>query len=169
MCRRTNNIIISYKKRFHINQTTELKRSEMKIEDIVFNPNCCIDSGILELSRYEMLKSIEIGDDCFESVKTFKMDGLNRLKSLKIGKNSFTEKRNDFGKNESKSFHILNCKSLESIEIGDYSFSDFEYGLNIFLYSNFASFNSNNSIFLFHYVTSVIHMSIILIYVLRLE
>ena len=97
----------------------------MKIEDIVFNPNCCIDSGILELSRYEMLKSIEIGDDCFESVKTFKMDGLNRLKSLKIGKNSFTEKRNDFGKNESKSFHILNCKSLESIEIGDYSFSDF--------------------------------------------
>ena len=24
-----------------------------------------------------------------------------------------------------KSFHILNCKSLESIQIGEYSFSDF--------------------------------------------
>ena len=27
--------------------------------------------------------------------------------------------------NQSKSFHILNCESLESIEIGEYSFSDF--------------------------------------------
>ena len=27
--------------------------------------------------------------------------------------------------NESKSFHILNCESLESIEIGAFSFSDF--------------------------------------------
>ena len=25
----------------------------------------------------------------------------------------------------SKSFHILNCESLESIQIGEYSFSDF--------------------------------------------
>ena len=29
------------------------------------------------------------------------------------------------GNNQSKSFHILNCESLESIQIGDYSFSDF--------------------------------------------
>ena len=27
--------------------------------------------------------------------------------------------------NKSKSFHILNCESLESIQIGKYSFSDF--------------------------------------------
>ena len=49
------------------------------------------------------------------------MDGLNQLKSLKIGKNSFTQNKYD----ESKSFHILNCESLESIEIGEWSFSDF--------------------------------------------
>ena len=30
-----------------------------------------------------------------------------------------------YGDDESKSFHILNCESLESIEIGEYSFSDF--------------------------------------------
>ena len=58
-------------------------------------------------------------------MKTFKIDGLNRLKTIKIGKNSFTQKKNDFGYDESKSFHILNCESLESIEIGEYSFSDF--------------------------------------------
>ena len=64
------------------------------------------------------------------------MDGLNQLKSLKIGKNSFTQVKKDdwdddwdtaFKKanNQSKSFHILNCESLKSIEIGEYSFCDF--------------------------------------------
>ena len=47
------------------------------------------------------------------------------MKSLKIGKNSFTQLKYSWGNNESKSFHILNCESLESIEIGEFSFSDF--------------------------------------------
>ena len=77
------------------------------------------------VSWFWNLESIEIGDNCFESVKTFKIDGLNRLKSLKIGKNSFTGAKYRGGSNKSKSFHILNCESLELIEIGEYSFSDF--------------------------------------------
>ena len=72
-----------------------------------------------------MVKSIEIGGDCFGSVQTFKIDGLDRLKTIKIGINSFTQKKNSSGNDESKSFHILNCESLESIQIGEYSFSDF--------------------------------------------
>ena len=66
-----------------------------------------------------------IGNDCFENVELFKIDGLNELKSLKIGINSFTKKKNDFGDDSSRSFHILNCIELESIEIGRYSFSDY--------------------------------------------
>ena len=58
-------------------------------------------------------------------MKTFKIDGLNRLKTIKIGRNSFTQKKNWYGYDESKSFHILNCELLESIQIGEYSFSDF--------------------------------------------
>ena len=58
-------------------------------------------------------------------MQTFKIDGLNRLKTIKIGNNSFTQKKNDNGNNALKSFHILNCESLESIQIGKYSFSDF--------------------------------------------
>ena len=92
--------------------------------------------SLLDYSRYTLVESIEIGDDCFESVKTFKIDGLNRLKSLRIGKNSFTQVKenewnNDYQAAESrvitgsKSFQILNCKLLESIEIGEYSFSDY--------------------------------------------
>ena len=78
-----------------------------------------------DVSWFYNLESIEIGDDCFESVKTFKIDGLNRLKTIKIGKNSFTHTKNSFGNDMSKSFHILNCESLESIQIGEWSFSDY--------------------------------------------
>ena len=79
----------------------------------------------MNLSNLISLESIEIGDGCFGSVKTFQIDRLNRLKTLKIGSNSFTQKKNSNGNDESKSFHILNCESLESIQIGEYSFSDF--------------------------------------------
>ncbi|CBK23907.2 uncharacterized protein [Blastocystis hominis] len=78
-----------------------------------------------DVSLLYNLESIEIGNHCFESVQTFQIDGLNRLKTIKIGNNSFTQKRNCNGNDKSKSFHILNCESLESIQIGEYSFSDF--------------------------------------------
>ena len=76
------------------------------------------------LYNFNSFEEIVIGNDCFESVQTFKIDGLNRLKTFKIGNSSFTQKKNEFG-SASKSFHILNCESLESIQIGEYSFSDF--------------------------------------------
>ena len=72
-----------------------------------------------------MLHFIVIGDNCFGSVKTFQIDGLNQLRYIKIGKNSFTEKTNNSRISKAKSFHILNCVELESIEIGEYSFSDY--------------------------------------------
>ena len=84
-----------------------------------------VDYTIFDFSRFSIVESIEIGNDCFGSVKTFKIDGLNRLKSIKIGNNSFTQKKNDWGNDKSKSFHILNCESLESIQIGEFSFTDF--------------------------------------------
>ena len=82
------------------------------------------------------LESIEIGNDCFGAVQTFKIDGLNRLKTIKIGINSFTQiKQSEWDSlgysdsiercKQSKSFYILNCESLESIQIGQYSFIDF--------------------------------------------
>ena len=78
----------------------------------------------LNLNRFMNLESIEIGNECFGSIQIFEIDGLNRLKTIKIGHNSFTQlKSNDFEndwngslskcRNESKSFHILNCKSLK--------------------------------------------------------
>ena len=82
------------------------------------------DYTVFDFSRFTRVESIEIGNVGFTYVQTFKIDGLNRLKTIKIGNNSFTQKKNGFG-SASKSFHILNCESLESIQIGEYSFSDF--------------------------------------------
>ena len=57
----------------------------------------------------------------------FRIDGLNKLNTLKIGINSFTQQRSHerFSYDISKSFHILNCNELISIDIGQYSFNDF--------------------------------------------
>ena len=95
-------------------------QTSLEIESFHYN-----HISVLALSNNLFLKRININNDCFGSVKTFKIDGLNRLKTIKIGSNSFTQKRYNWGNDESKSFHILNCESLESIEIGEYSFSDF--------------------------------------------
>ena len=90
-----------------------------------------IDYTIFDFTRFTLIISIEIGDDCFGSVQTFKIEGLKRLKSIKIGNNSFTQVKSsdkwDGSKanNQSRSFHILDCESLESIQIGEYSFCDF--------------------------------------------
>ena len=67
-------------------------------------------------------------------MKTFKIDGLNRLRTIKIGKNSFTQNKNSCRNDKSKSFHILNCESLKSIQIGEYSFNDYA-GIQIGEYS----------------------------------
>ena len=100
---------------------------DSSITSIILPDWCCNekDCTVFDLSRFSLVESIEIGNNCFESVRSFQIDGLNRLKTLKIGNKSFTQEKDDCGSDESKSFHILNCESLESIQIGEFSFSDF--------------------------------------------
>ena len=114
-----------------ITESKELESMRFELSDLVISQNCCNDVNSLDLNQYKYLQSIEIGNDCFESVQTFKIEGLNRLKTIKIGNKSFTQVKSadkwDFNvvNNESKSFHILNCESLESIQIGEWSFVDY--------------------------------------------
>ena len=109
---------------YHIDFIQSLDSSITSI--IIPNWTCNdIDYTIFDFSRFTLVVSIEIGNDCFGSVQTFKINGLNRLKTIRIGNNSFTQHKSSWVNDKSKSFHILNCVSLESIEIGQYSFSDF--------------------------------------------
>ena len=105
----------------------------------------CNDSDFkdFDFSRFVVLESLNIGDDSFSYVQTFQIDGLNRLKTIKIGKNSFTQVKGGPWYSYSifsKSFHILNCGSLESIQIGKWSFSDFAGDFEL---KNLPQFNYN--------------------------
>ena len=97
----------------------------LQVTDLVISSDSCNDLNTLDLNCFELLRSIEVGDNCFESVQTFQINGLNRLNTIIIGRNSFTQAKNGARNDPSKSFHILNCESLESIQIGEYSFSDY--------------------------------------------
>ena len=95
----------------------------IKVTSLHLFDSCMLNN--FDISMFLNLKSVKIGNECFNEVKTFRIEGMSKLKTIMIGFNSFTQKKNDLGSDKSKSFHILDCESLESIEIGDYSFSDF--------------------------------------------
>ena len=101
-----------------------------KMAKILYKPNIRFKKGLdfnncdkLSFSKY--VKSIDIPDCCFESVKELELSGLVELKTLNIGINSFSQKKYNRKNGESKSFHVLNCGSLESIHIGEKSIHGF--------------------------------------------
>ena len=91
-----------------------------------------LDYTAFNFSRFNLLEELIIGDYSFYSVDTFVIDGLNELKSLIIGVDSFTKDSESSENDSSRSFSILNCVELESIEIGLYSFSDYSGGFELF-------------------------------------
>ena len=103
------------------------------VTDLVISNNLCYDytASMIDFTHYTNLESLEIRDSNFQHVSEFVIDGFDELKSLKIGMNSFTRSINSYGDDPSRSFGILNCVELESIEIGRYSFSDYAGGLEL--------------------------------------
>ena len=111
----------------------DLQRRMPLKNDVRIGNRCCNVRGKFQLHFY-FFETIVIGDDCFRRVNRFELDGLNYLKSLKIGRNSFTLFKSGDGivfSNESQSFSILNCIELKSIEIGGWSFSDYGGGFEL--------------------------------------
>ena len=131
-----------------IHNSNELKEMNMNVDNIIISSDSCNDLTSLDLYGYRYLKSIEIGDDCFENVELFHIDGLNELKSLKIGSRSFStiKSANDWDFNKvkndcSRSFYILNCAKLESIEIGRFSFVAFGDKFELFNLPKLSTIN----------------------------
>ena len=108
----------------------EILSIDVNIKSISIFNNSCNDKEytIFNFSRFSLLEELTIGDNCFEYVNIFKIDGLNHLKSIKIGMKSFTQQKDNWktiDNDSSRSFGILNCIELKSIEIGRYSFSGY--------------------------------------------
>ena len=71
----------------------------------------------LNITHNGELKRIEIGGGCFGKARVFELDGMSELESVVIGKENF--------RYSGGSYRIVNCPKLKSIQIGDYSFSDY--------------------------------------------
>ena len=69
------------------------------------------------------LKRIEIGNDCFENVSRFVIDGLNELETIIIGNNCFEL---NWDIRNGGSYMIMNCDQLREIHIGVGSFYCYE-------------------------------------------
>ena len=120
-------------------------REQQSIADIPIDTiNLFIYSYEITLNRLEFfqsfseLKRIEIGNECFQHVREFVIDGLESLESVKIGKECF---RIDIWKDRDDGIcRITNCPNLCQLEIGDESFRDFKS----FELSNLNSLQSIN-------------------------
>ena len=64
------------------------KLRNIRIKHLKLTDNCVLDDW--DVSLFYCLESIKIGNNSFGSVKTFQIDGLNRLKTINIKNNSFT-------------------------------------------------------------------------------
>ena len=69
------------------------------------------------MKGYSYLRSLTIGDECFENARILELKAMSDLESIIIGKNSFPSSGN---------FTIENCPKLNTIRIGDSSFHDYE-------------------------------------------
>ena len=105
---------------------------ELRIGDNGYNDDSVTE---LKLSWLARLKRIVIGNECFGKVRVVELNGLSELESVVIGQHSFRisdEERSD------GSYRVVNCPKLKSIQIGHWSFSDY----NSFELNNLPSLQS---------------------------
>ena len=68
---------------------------EIVIPDNSMNGNCDdISKMILDLSEFKRLKKIVIGNECFQNIREFVLDGLEKLESVEIGGDCFVYAEN---------------------------------------------------------------------------
>ena len=108
----------------------QLDRLSYSIQLIVVGHYCCNGErlNVLDLSPFQWLKWLRVGMCCFENVKEVKLIGLSELKSVVIGKNSFTKFKNTWyviRPDPDRHFYLKNCPKLKSLKMGCFSFSDY--------------------------------------------
>ena len=105
----------------------DLKNASCYVGVIVIASNCCNDSelSVLDLSRFVNLRELKVGDDCFRIVNEVKLIGLNQLKSIVIGKNSFTKENDWIQPDPNSHFYLKNCERLRELKMGHHSFMDY--------------------------------------------
>ena len=103
-----------------------------RTESIHISTNSFSDVSSFILPRFiQSLKCVVIDDDCFGNVRLVEVDGLPSLESISIAERSFSLSRDDGSlwvmEYNDGMCRIANCPKLKSIQIDNYSFSDFTF------------------------------------------
>ena len=99
-----------------------------RVTGLIVSDNSCNDLIELDLSRFEMLESIEIGSNALKNVKNVSMNGLNELIRFGVGSGSLNGvERVDIGSNtlnSISSFDFSLFSNVKVIEIGSRSMNN---------------------------------------------
>ena len=98
----------------------------LNVEVITIGNNKCNNGNEqIDLSKYFNLKSVSIGNECFENQDVLNLTGLHSLERVMIGESSFTKNPNYYGNNANRKLYVKNCDALKELKIGVFSFSDY--------------------------------------------
>ena len=113
--------------RVEIHNWNEWENVNKRVTELVIPPNCCNETewSVFDVSGLKWLKSIVIGDECFENVNEVKLIEMKWLERVLIGKNSFTKRKNSNGNDPNRHFYLKDCERLRELKIGCFSFSDY--------------------------------------------
>ena len=107
--------------RYTVNNRNTLLSIPWDVTALTVTGNSCNDNNIyvVDLSSFKFLRSVVIGNSCFQYVQLFSIVGLNWLESVRIGEYSFGS---DGSLWEGSEFKIVNCPQLKSLSIRAVSF-----------------------------------------------
>ena len=105
----------------------DLLSLDSSVNEIIFNSGIINDPSFtaLDLSRFENVTSVVIGDESFMYVNETSIVGLSELESVEIGSNSFTKTMNSASNDPNRRLYVRDCPSLKSLKIGYSSFADY--------------------------------------------
>ncbi|KAM7455195.1 hypothetical protein BLSTO_04052 [Blastocystis sp. subtype 1] len=117
--------IVSSSRTANVHSWDELNALDASTETIIVaDGSCNNDDGAteLDLSRFENLTSLIVGDNCFRYVTTMNVVEMDNLESIRIGMKSFNSyEEADY------SFMVKNCSSLKELRIASGSFGNWNY------------------------------------------
>ena len=97
------------------------------VEELRVIGGCCNEEGLkeLDLRGFVNLRELKVGNKCFENVNEVKLIELSSLKSVEIGRSSFTKKTYGGDNDSTRHFYLKDCPKLKSLKMGRFSFSDY--------------------------------------------
>lgn len=83
--------------------------------------------GVLDFSRFHKVKRIVFMDYSFSYAYKVEISSLNELESVVVGTNSLTQNVDSYPvfTMTSRQFYLKNCPKLKTLQIGRFSFSDY--------------------------------------------